>query len=256
MNQRWNNKRASYRPNGEPIQTSQYEVALIGDDKTAKAFVLANHYSGSYPAARRRVGLYRGAALVGVAVFSHPSNDKALSVFGEGAKTSVELGRFVLLDDVPANGETWFLGRCFELLRPDFSGVLSFSDPTPRSNGEGENIFPGHIGTIYQAHNARYLGRSTARTLRLLPDGSVMSARSLQKIRARDRGWEYASELLTKFGADAPGADLRGWLQAWLPKLTRPLRHPGNHRYVWQLTQRRFWSLPASQPYPKKAGIA
>jgi hypothetical protein len=27
------------------------------------------------------------------------------------------LGRIVLLDEVPGNGETWFVARCFELLR-------------------------------------------------------------------------------------------------------------------------------------------
>lgn len=252
MNQRWNNGKDRYRPSGELIQTSQYEVSSIPDDNTAKAFVCAHHYSGSYPAARRRFGLYRSAELVGVAVFSQPINDKALSLFGDHAKTSLELGRFVLLDSVPGNGETWFLGRCFELLRPEFHGVLSFSDPSKRTNTHGEEVFGGHIGTIYQAHNARYLGRSTARTLRILPDGSVLSDRALQKIRARDRGWEYASAQLVKFGAEEPSSDLREWLKAWLPKLTRTLRHPGNHRYAWELVPLRKWSLPASQPYPKK----
>ena len=253
MNQRWTSQRASYRPDGEPIQTSCYDVAPIADDKTAKAFVCEHHYSGSYPAARRRMGLYRKDALVGVAVFSHPSNDKVLSIFGANAKTSVELGRFVLLDDVPANGETWFLSRCFELLRGEFSGVLSFSDPSERTNCHGEMVFGGHVGTIYQAHNARYLGRSTPRTLHLLPDGAVLSARTLQKIRTRERGWEYGVAQLVQHGAEEPGSDLRGWLTHWLPLITKTQRHHGNHRYAWELRQRRLWSLPASQPYPKKA---
>ncbi len=30
---------------------------------------------------------------------------------------ATELGRFVLLDSVPANGESFFLGQCFTLLR-------------------------------------------------------------------------------------------------------------------------------------------
>lgn len=252
MNQRWNNGKDRYRPAGELIQTHQYEVAPIADDKTAKAFVCKHHYSGSYPAARRRIGLYRSTALVGVAVFSQPINNKALDLFGEHATNSVELGRFVLLDSVPGNGETWFLGRCFELLRPEFHGVLSFSDPSRRTNSQGEEVFGGHIGSIYQGHNAHYLGRSTARTLRLLPDGSVLSDRALQKIRARDRGWEYASAQLVQHGASEPSSDLREWLKEWLPRLTRPSRHAGNHRYAWQLMPRRLWSLPASQPYPKK----
>jgi hypothetical protein len=45
----------------------------------------------------------------------------------------------VLLDEVPGNGETWFLGRAFRLLRQEgFVGVVSFSDPCQRTNQHGE----------------------------------------------------------------------------------------------------------------------
>jgi hypothetical protein len=73
VSQRWRGGRASYRPAGEPINTRLYEVAPIdgaGADNIARAFIEREHYSGSMPAARERVGLYRGAALVGVIVFS------------------------------------------------------------------------------------------------------------------------------------------------------------------------------------------
>jgi len=47
----------------------------------------------------------------------------------------VELGRSVLLDSVPGNGETWFLARCFEQMRKsDLIGVVTFSDPVPRKS--------------------------------------------------------------------------------------------------------------------------
>lgn len=110
--QRWRARRDTYRPAGEPIDTSRYEVAAIADDRTAKAFVVAEHYSQSYPAARFRFGLYaRGGALAGVAVVSHPPRESVLDALpGEGLERA-ELGRLVLLDSVPANGETWFLGR-------------------------------------------------------------------------------------------------------------------------------------------------
>lgn len=252
--QRWRSRRDSYRPAGETIETARYQVAAIADDTTAKAFVLEHHYAGTYPAARFRFGLYRGAELAGVAVFSVPCNDKTLtSVFPGDPRDAVELGRFVLLDDVPGNGETWFLARAFELLRrEDLVGVISFSDPLPRANAEGRTVFGGHFGTIYQAFNGVYLGRGTARTLRLLPDGQVMSARALQKIRARERGWEYSAELLERHGASRPGEDLGAWLRAWLPRLTRPLRHPGNHKYAWSLQRRSRLVLAPAGPYPKR----
>ncbi len=260
MNQRWRLRLATYRDPSEQIQTSAYEVAAIPGDTAPKAFVEEHHYSGSYPAARFRFGLFgKGGALAGVAVFSHPSNDKTLTnVFPVPALEAVELGRFVLLDSVKGNGETWFLGRCFEQLRGEnLFGVLSFSDPVARTSAAGAQVFPGHLGTIYQAHNARYLGRGTVRTLRLLPDGSVFSARTAQKIRKQERGWRHAVAQLVAHGAPEPIGDPAVWLRTWLPRLTRTLRHPGNHRYAWALAKRDRRHLPAQVlPYPKLARAA
>ncbi|MGE5609082.1 MAG: hypothetical protein ACM359_07495 [Bacillota bacterium] len=254
LNQRWFGRRDSYRLPSEVISTRAYEVAPVPDDRTAKAFVCEHHYSATYPAARYRFGLYRGDALVGIAVFSHPCNDRVLtSVFPASPAESTELGRFVLLDSVPGNGETWFLGRCFELLkRVGIVGVVSYSDPEPRITTEGRVIFGGHVGTIYQAHNAAYLGRSTLRYLRLLPDGTVLSARAIQKVRGKEQGWRYAAERLVAFGAEEPGSNLREWLSVWIPRLTRLWKHPGNHKYAWGLDRTMRQSLPASLPYPKQ----
>lgn len=256
MNQRWRNGRERYRPPGEVIRSSEYDVAELPADTEAKQFVVQHHYSGSYPAARFRFGLYRHGTLVGVSVFSHPCNDKVLTTtFPWTAKESVELGRFVLLDEVPGNGETWFLARCFERLRSRVRGVVSFSDPVPRTDRHGHRVFPGHIGTIYQAHNGVYLGRGTARTLRLLPNGAVLSDRTLQKIRAGEQGWRYSAGLLEAWGAQpCPEGRRAEWLMMWLPKLTRTLRHPGNHKYAWvlQRSERRRVALLGIE-YPKAA---
>ncbi len=174
------------------------------------------------------------------------------NVFGGHPLESAELGRFVLLDEVPFNGESWFLARCLhQLRRYGLRGVLSFSDPVPRTTADSVLIFPGHVGTIYQAGNAAYLGRGRARTLRLLPDATAFSDRALQKVRGHERGWEYAAAQLVRFGADPLGAaeDGAAWLARWLPRLSRPLRHPGNHRYAWALSGPRLESL---ERYPKK----
>jgi len=66
MNQRWRHHRTLYRPMDEVIRTTEYEVALINSDREAKAFVLARHAFGTYPAARLRFGLYHRGDLVGV----------------------------------------------------------------------------------------------------------------------------------------------------------------------------------------------
>ncbi len=255
MNQRWRDGLDRYRPAGETINTAAYEVAAIEGDAAPKAFVLAHHYSGTYPAARFRFGLYRAGRLEGVAVFSHPCSDRVLTgVFPGPALEAVELGRFVLLDSVAGNGETWFLARCFDQLRPaGIRGVVSFSDPMPRQRADGRVVFPGHVGTIYQAHNGRYTGRGTPRSLRVLPDGLVLSDRALQKLRAGERGYLAAAAVLERHGA-APvpvdAAERLAWLHTWLPRLTKIVRHPGNHRYAWPLDRRRTVAL-AAQPYPK-----
>ena len=250
--QRWRDRRASFRPAGELIDVARHEVAAIPDDKTARAFVERHHYSGSYPAARFRFGLYDRGELVGVAVFSHPSNLLALRPLPVDEAT--ELGRFVLLDRVRGNGETWFLARAFELLRREgLAGVVSFSDPVPRRTLAGDLVLRGHVGTIYQAHNGVYLGRARPDTLRLLPDARSLHNRALAKVRGRERGWRPVVDRLVGYGAPRPAdGDVDAWLEEWLPRLTRKVRHPGNHKYAWAFDKRLRKDLARlGQGYPK-----
>jgi hypothetical protein len=238
--QGWRRRRASYRPQGEVIDTSQYEVAPIDSDTEAKRFVLETHYSGSYPVARFRYGLYRGQQLTGVAVFSVPMRLEVFDPLPCPHEASVELGRFVLLDDVPSNGETWFLSRALrDLARRGIEGVVSFSDPVPRMNADGRVVFKGHIGNIYQASSALYVGQAKPRTLRLFADGSVFSERAASKIRKREQGWRYAAAQLVAFGATPlrEREDSVAWLRYWRPRLTRTLRHEGNHKYLFPIAK-------------------
>jgi hypothetical protein len=252
-NQRWRKRKAFYRRPDEQIRTSEYDIVPLPDDRLAKDFIVTHHYSGSYPAARFRFGLFRRTELVGVAVFSHPASDQVLTnVFGGRATDSVELGRLVLLDEVPGNGESFFVGHCLRVIRKlGMRGVLAFSDPVERQTADGLVVKPGHIGTVYQALNAAYLGRGRSRSLRLLPDGTVFSERAISKVRSRERGWEYASSLLVAFGAEAlgPKEDARAWLVKWLTRITTPLHHSGNHKYCWSLNGKK---IPPTRPYPKK----
>jgi hypothetical protein len=253
--QRWRARRGSYRPAGEPIITSLYEVAEIAADVPVRAFVEAHHYSGCYPAARARVGLYRRGELAGVAVFSQPASQAALEAalpLPCESRARAELGRFVLLDDVPANGESWFLAQAFALVgKRGFDAIVAHSDPEPRATAAGARIFPGHIGTIYQATNATYRGRTPARTWRLLPDGSVLSARALSKLRLQERGWRYVVEQLLEHGAPAPDGDWRAWVARAVNAVSRTFRHRGTHRYVWALDRGLRRHLPAGLAYPK-----
>ncbi|HEX7095667.1 MAG TPA: hypothetical protein VF183_07275 [Acidimicrobiales bacterium] len=171
---------------------------------------------------------------------------------------AVELGRFILHEEVGFNGETWFLARIFEMLEGRIAGVVSFSDPVPRTRIDGTIVMPGHKGTIYQAHNGVYLGRGRKDTLWLLPDGRALSRRTFQKIRAGERGWLAATDQLVRYGAEALTADAdawerSAWLDHWMRKLTRRFKHPGNHKYAWTIGRRNRHARPnATGAYPKE----
>jgi hypothetical protein len=253
--QRWKERRGVYRPSGETIVPREWEVSRV-ETGAARGFVVSHHYSGSFPAARRCFGLFdKRGTLSGVAVFSEPAQPRSLDVIPGDRETKTELGRLVLLDAVPSNGESMFLAQCFRDLRRNdgWEGAVSFSDPVPRTTADGRKVFRGHIGNVYQACNAIYLGRSASRVARLLPDGTVLHPRAMAKIRARDQGWRYSAGILERFGA-APldeNEDAAAWLRCWSDRLTRPLRHAGNLKYVIPFHSRLRRHLPAGLTYPK-----
>lgn len=268
--QRWRERRATYRPAGETIITSDYEIAPITFQE-AKAFCIRHHYSASYVSCRFRFGLFGRALtahhwqangltpeLLGVAVFSVPQHPAVLTnVFPGNPNDSVELGRFVLLDHVGANAETYFLSRCRELLKTKgLRGVVAFSDPEPRLTSTGI-LFPGHIGTIYQSlsPNTIFLGRGARKTIYLFNDGSTLQRRTISKIRNHESGFDYACEILIDHGADKPGNDPRGWLDHWLPILTTRVAHPGCFKYAFPL-QTRVFPVGTPLPYPKQFASA
>jgi hypothetical protein len=256
--QRWREGSSCFRPARELIDTSRLEVVEI-DELAAKAFVETHHYSRRFPAARFRFGLLDRGELAGAAVFSRPFTPAVITnafPWLEDVDQGAELGRFVLLDSIAANGETWFLARCFALLRGRLRAIVSFSDPTPRSAASGVQIFPGHIGTIYQASNANYAGTTDPATLRILPDGTVFSNMSSGKIRRGLRGWKSAAAELVRFGAeplpDITSAEARiAWLERWRSELTRPMRHRGMHRYTFTLDRAAPRAYGPARAYPK-----
>ncbi len=260
---RWADRRHSWRHRSEGgFDRARYEVAPIRDDATARAYCERNHYTGSYPAARLRYGLYeRGGALAGVVVLAVPARAAVLTTVFPllvPYRESLELGRLVLADRVPANAKSWMLARVWELAAQEgVRGVVSFSDPLPRCRADGSEVFPGHVGIVYQAANATYLGRATPRTLALLPDGTVFSDRARQKVRGGERGHAYAERLLRRWGAPPrrPGDDSAVWLGTALAAAgVRRVRHPGMHRYAFAVgpARRTVTVAGARHPYPKQ----
>jgi hypothetical protein len=243
--QRWRDRAPSWRPTSEGgFNPRRYAVRPVGE-ADARTFVTTHHYSRAYPAASMRLGLFDGGRLVGVAVLGVPMSRAVLTgPFPTLVpyRQALELSRLVLLDEVPANAESWFVARVFAYAAgAGVRGVVAFSDPMPR-HVAGVQVMPGHVGTVYKALNGRYTGRGRARTLTLLPDGRVLSDRTRAKLVNGERGWAGALAGLVAAGAPLPTlADEP--LGVWLPRAlvamgARRVRHRGNHRYVWALGDR------------------
>lgn len=268
---RWSLGRPRYRPAGEVIDVSCYGVEPI-NESDAKAFVCKWHYSASYPAARARFGLLRalphgGMELAGVIVFAVPMQNAAISKYlGVEPLAGVELSRLVLLDDVPANGESYFLGQAFKLLRkvlPGVQGVISYADPIRRLAADGTVKKESHRGIVYQAHNGRFLGLSGRRTQYLTRSGDIMSERAISKLRNDERGANYAYQQFLTHGAPKKKSSQtnREYVQEVLKsEIFQRFRHPGNFVYAWPLgsanvKKRLSKGMSKSLPYPRKEDL-
>ncbi|RLU82014.1 hypothetical protein CTZ27_31125 [Streptomyces griseocarneus] len=260
------------------FRKDRYEVVRL-DEEAARRYVTEHHYLSGWPAAMHRFGLLDteaepgprdqtvdGQVLVGVTVLASPMNERVLTgpfPHLRPYSQSVELARLVVGESVPANGETFLVSRVLKLAAEcGVRGVVSFADPMPRQRLVDNRIIrtsPGHLGIVYQALGARYAGRSTARSLCFLPDGSVLSARSRAKITGGEAGGNAVARRLELLGARPRLADEdpAGWLAEVLPAIgAQAVRHPGNLRYLLPAGRTRgersraVFGMP-SLPYPK-----
>lgn len=281
--QRWRERTPRWRHLHQGgFDARRYAVTVL-DEATARAFCTAHHYSSAWPAARLRYGLVdlrdcgehvgaagavpvAGGTLVGVAVLGVPMHVGVLSgpfPALEPYLESLELSRLVLLDAVAANGESWFCARAFRLAaEAGVRGLIAFSDPMPRwraTTGEPVLIMPGHCGYVYQGLGSAYLGRATPRTLTMLPDATVLTARAVAKVRNAEPGHLGVVARLVRLGASplGDGQDRAGWLRQALAEVgARQVRHRGNHRFAFALgrtraERSRTTIAGPAYPYPK-----
>lgn len=162
---------------------------------------------------------------------------------------SLELNRLVLLTSVLANAETWFTARALRLAaEAGIRGVVAYSDPVPRwrrdASGNWDEFHPGHVGVLYQAGGWEHLGRGTARSLVMLPDGSVLPDRAISKIRKSESGHAGAERRLVLLGAPPrqPGQPGAEWLPVALDAAgARRVAHPGNFRFCGRFQRVAAW---------------
>lgn len=259
--QRTTERRQSWRHVSEGgFNQRDYTVVPL-NWKTAVEFVQRHHYSGSYAMSKLRYGMVRRAddQLVGVGIFGTPQSDEVLTnpLPTLDRTTAAEWNRLVLLDEVEANAESWFGRRALRDARKQgVKAVVTFADPVPRPDVG----MPGHAGILYQAAGFDYLDRATSGDLLVLPTGVVLTRRTVQKIRAWERGSGGVVRRFVDAGAPEPlpgecGKQyLRRAVAAVQPRI---VAHPGNHRFVLRLGKpREQRRIPYGEgfealPYPK-----
>ena len=146
------------------------------------------------------------------------------AVFGKDLwRWVAHMGRFVCADDAPRNTESRLIAASLRLFRRDYPVVRAVL--TYAAVGEG------HIGYVYQATNALYLGTTEPKHYYRDQHGNRRAPKqgaNLSMAKAIARGWEVHHE-------------------------------PGKHRYIYLLgskTERRESARLLkyeTQPYPKAA---
>lgn len=268
VSKRWRDRAERWVTPGALFDPSRYGVDAVRRRDYAP-FVANHHYSGSCTQGAWAYGLYRATArdvgLGGVAVFNRSTSERVLpSHTGFDAAEDTELGRLVLLDDVPYNGESFFLARALRLLRAEAPGlrvVVSFAGPMERRDPvSGALCKAAHWGVVYQASNAYHTKRTHPRVVYLGRDGHAYSDRKFRKIRNGTQGWRYAERDLVALGARPrqPGEDPSAWLDEVLAiGVLTGVKHPGTLGYAFGLDRDACRRIEAHvggrKPYPRPA---
>lgn len=155
--QRWTRRAHSWRHISEGgFDPSRYCVEPISE-ADARAWIVEHHYSGSYPAASQRYGLFdRSGQMLGACVLGVPMAAAVLTnVFPDlcPVTESLDLSRLVLADQVPANAESWFIARVFAAAAErGVRGVVAFADPVPRQLRGSRAVPRAHRAHLRRLH--------------------------------------------------------------------------------------------------------
>jgi hypothetical protein len=202
-----------------------YSVRRIKKD-IGRPFIVKHHYSkGCHANPSPIYGLFEDETLIGVLMIANPCSENVKkSIFGLELKDKVrELHRLAIIDDTPKNTESWFISRVLKKLRedrPDLWGIVSFADTTIK-----------HNGTIYQATNAIFYGKSAKSTFYL--DGDRLR-------HPRQNGVNISQKV----------AKSRGWI---------PVKREAKNRYLYilgdkrQRKERKKLIIIEPQSYPSKS---
>ncbi|MFB5193057.1 Mom family adenine methylcarbamoylation protein [Alicyclobacillus fastidiosus] len=200
------------------------------DKNVLKKLISANHYSGTCSSISVGYGVRYKGKLSGGIVFSAGVGRHANAYCRICKPTEViELTRLWLSDELPKNSESRVVGLALRVLRKGrgrFRAVLSYADE-----------FAGHVGTIYQATNFRYMGCTTSNATKIRIGNLIVNSRSLNS-RYGTSQMDRLKKILGTDDIERVGGQTR------------------KHAYVYPLDDVvAAWLEQNKKPYPKRASV-
>lgn len=199
--------------------TSDLHVGYCSE-KAARYACERWHYSGTLlPIKNVKYGVWEGDVYKGAVVYSRGVNKHIGTQYGYDQRSAVELTRVALREHQAPVSQ--IVGITLRMLPKKDRGlrlIVSYADP-----------MQGHLGTIYQAMNWLYVGRSSPGTVYLDYRGRPVHRRTIDMARSR-------------------GKDPRD-------EYTREKR-PGKFKYLYPLTEEAADRIePHGKPYPTEADL-
>lgn len=194
--------------------------------RQGKSFCESYHYTKSMPNSTKLIlGFFYKNRIVGLISFGKGANKSLISGVATGNYSGMELTRLCAVPAMKRNFESFMIGRSFSYLRDNMPVdiLVTFADPSE-----------GHVGTIYQASNWIYCGKTQKSYKYLMQDGNIVHKSKLRK------GDKFETE---KEKAESLGAI--------------KLVIDGKHRYVYILNKKKRKQILKEfrykqVPYPKK----
>lgn len=188
----------------------------------AKQIILEYEWLGTVGRGVACYGLHTaGGELLGVAVFGWPGSVESRDLCGkENREKAICLERGACVHYAPPHAASFLISRAVKLAAKTWRSGENGTTAPWRIFYAYADPEAGEVGTVYQACNWIYLGQGVGRTpgrMRqdwLLPDGQIISSRTLRHRESSKRG-----------GVDTVAkAFAAGWQPVW--------KHP-KHKYVW-----------------------
>lgn len=201
--------------------------------KEIRRAIVLGHYSGVMPdACQEAFGAFNSkGGLIGAAAYGPGGNSATFNAIipGANSKTARELIRVWVHPKAPKNTASFIISKTFKLLPESVNLIVTFADT-------GQN----HAGTIYQALNFKYIGKSQFGTRYIDSTGIEVTSRLANVYRQRNP---------EKFGGKSL-KEIREEL-GWKAVISHP-----KHRYAIGVGGGKKMIdsqlLKISLPYPKK----